>query len=75
MTSVNTTQNDCSTVATRQALGAWAVGLTPTSQNSLILDIFVDRATWMPFGPYTWPRHTYTKVASLLGVFHCRRTF
>ena len=44
-------------------------------ENSLILDIFVDRATWMPFGPYTWPRHTYTRVASLLGVFHCRRTF
>ena len=25
------------TVATRQALGAWAVGSTPTSQNSLIV--------------------------------------
>ena len=63
------------TVATRQALSAWAVGSTPTSQNSLILDIFLDRAKSMSYWPYTWPRHTYTRVASLLGVFHCRRTF
>ena len=62
-------------VVMRWALFAWAVGLIPVGAHFPFLDIRVVRATWTSFGPYTWPRHMYTRVASLLGVFHCRHTF